>query len=195
MSQLFLSVSANQDKTYRFDFGPAGSASVQGYINLSEKSDYTVKSGYGLLTKGASPVIYDDPILLNNIETDGIISDTHMQFRVDLPPGEYWIELLLPAGERSTWRGRILINDEQVVNQIQQYEKNVEGDTPPVTWLTALLFDNDRSFLQFEIEAENQPTALAGLRIFPKEFGTLILQDGILTMTGEMKAPNSELIV
>jgi len=101
----------------------------------------------------------------------------------------------LPAGERSTWRGRILINEKQVVNQIRQYEKNVGGDTPPVTWLTALLFNNDRSFLQFEIEAENQPTALAGIRIFPNEPGPLILQDGILIMTGEMKAPNSKFIV
>jgi len=73
LSQLFLSVEASQDKTYKFDFGPTESESVKGYKKLSEKSDYTVKSGYGLLNKGASPVIYNESILLDNIETDGII--------------------------------------------------------------------------------------------------------------------------
>jgi len=195
LSHLLLSASAGQDKIYKFDFGPSGSTPGQGYINISEKSEYSEIMKYGLLTSRAYSAIYDESILLNMIESDGIVSDTHIQFRVDLPPGEYWIELLLPAGDRSTWRGSILINDKQVVSEIRQYEQNVEGDTPPVTWLTALPYSNKKSYLQFEIEANNQPTALAGIRIFPKDIGPLILQDGLLTLGREMESPNAEFIV
>ncbi len=193
--QMMFPAKASEYGIFRFDFGPQESSSISDYIVLSEKSLYSKKQGYGLMSDGSLSVIYDNSILLNNIEKDGIVSDASIQFRVDIPPGDYWIELLLPAGERSTWRGRIVLNEKKLVSEIRQYEKNVEGDTPPVSWISAMQFTNEQSFLKIEIEAENQPTALAGIRLFPLDIGPLRLQDGLLVMTEQMNAPNSEFIV
>ncbi|MFC2116725.1 CARDB domain-containing protein [Bacteroidota bacterium] len=193
--QVFSPANASQEKVYRFDFGPQGSPTVPGYKNLSEKSAYQKKTGYGLLSDEVSSFIHQESRLRNQVEVDGIISDSPILFKVDIPPGEYWIELLLPAGEHNTWRGSISINNTLIVSQIEQYEKNVEGDTPPVSWTTTMLFNTDQSHLQIEIKSDDQPAALTGINIFPKNIGPLLLENGKLNQSDRMSAPNSDFIV
>jgi hypothetical protein len=192
---LNLLVYAAEDKIYSFDFGPTESDWAEGYIGISEKTSYTKKQGFGLVTRGATPVLYVGSLLLDPVESDGLESESVIQFRVDIPPGAYWVEFIIPAGKRSSWTGQVLINNQLVAGQIHQYETNVEADSPPVSWMTSVEFNNEQSYMQVELLADNQITALSGLRIFPKEMGPLILNDGMLRSAEELRAPNSEFIV
>ena len=66
---------ASQDKVYLFDFGPVKGPHDSGYINLSEKSYYKNKIGFGLLSDMATSFRHQGSRLLEPVEMDGIISE------------------------------------------------------------------------------------------------------------------------
>ena len=102
--------SAGSAREYRFDFGPADSPVAEGYAGLDASTTYSPQRGYGWSAGGprdytapkpqprrtywwhADPVHFFNEIT-NDLRCDGIESEKPFSFKMDLPKGEYRVEV------------------------------------------------------------------------------------------------------
>lgn len=93
--------SAENSKSYRFDFGPGKVA--RGYKQVLPSTLYTFELGYGF-EPGSVPAGIDRGGWFNSPRRDFCVSDNPFYFSVNLPEGNYRVTVTLgdKAGESST---------------------------------------------------------------------------------------------
>ncbi|WEK34183.1 MAG: hypothetical protein P0Y53_16975 [Candidatus Pseudobacter hemicellulosilyticus] len=116
ISFLLLAMACGQQPTGRnsFQMGRNKQLEKEGYTAVSQKSQYNKSFGYGWLNNPppivAMPVNNKLPLLLHS----GATQDQPMQFRVDLPNGDYWMSLLAGAKDSVPTSISLQINEESL---------------------------------------------------------------------------------
>lgn len=202
---LFLSVNIfslkveaqNQKQDYfLFDFGSQKSRLSKYSIPIDSSCTYSKEKGFGLLSGNLAS--YNDPSLgeiTNSTICDGLISKDSIEFRIDLPPGDYIIEILMHGGERTLWEGSIVINDTEILDRILSYSASYEGQSPPPYWGITRPFKNEGSYLRFKIRAEQQPTMVSGISIYSGNFGPVENIDGKAVAARKLQSPNGDFCI
>jgi hypothetical protein len=174
-----------------FDFGPAADLE-NNYTVVGKNDGYHEDLGYGLLSPAdrdfSRPAALKDS---NNLIYDGIVSESEIRFRVNLQPGEYWIELYLPGGKFNSWSGQIKVNGVLITDSLQTIKSTFEAENPPLYWTIFKKVKTDQPYLIFEIQAENQPSALSALSVFPDNLGPIQLNQGKLIPVEVLRSPNA----
>ncbi|MFQ5865803.1 MAG: CARDB domain-containing protein, partial [bacterium] len=178
-----------------FDFGPANGRVKVGFISVNENTAYSKIRGYGLISEsGRSSVIeVEDLEFPEALIFDGVASSEPIIFRVDVPAGEYIIELFMAGGKLSQWRGEIRANDVLIADTINQYGVSFEGEEPPVYWSLLRKINSSDDSITLSISAKDQDTNVAGISIYKNDFGPIFLKSGKLSAVRELQAPNAKL--
>ncbi|MDZ7374601.1 MAG: hypothetical protein ONB23_11615 [candidate division KSB1 bacterium] len=163
---------------------------------MRPESSYDRESGYGLLGCGYGAArhaarVDEFPEWL----ADAVVSQDSIVFRVDLSPGPYWLEIFVPGGERTVWRGRISANDEVLVADCVPYRWGYEAESPPPYWSFFRKVSVDSTGLVLVVRAEGQPSQLAGLAIYPGDPGPMVWREGKVEPVRPLRTPNAELIL
>jgi hypothetical protein len=155
---------------------------------------YSPEQGYGLLSPGLAP--YDDTRLkqlsLWRVH-DGLQSPDSIVFRLDVPPGEYVLEILMPGGTRTRWTGTMGVNGKEIVRDLQCLSADYEGENPPPFWGVLRRVATDRASLVVTVRAAGQPTAVAGIHCYGASYGPLCWGDEGVAAPIPLSAPNSAL--
>ena len=176
-----------------FDFGPVSAPTKNGYTPVRQNSLYDNKTGYGLLDAAEKSFFESKHKILDSVTADGICSADSITFAVRVPPASYYIELLFGGGLSSRLFTKIRFNDLCIVDTLRTLYVSSERDEPPRSWQSLYHITTEDSLLTISIRAFNQPTDLAGIRIFGNDPGPMHLQDGKLS--AELNnVPNAELI-
>jgi len=187
---------AQDQKCFQFDFGTSKSPLNKYSILVDSASAYSKEKGYGLLSKSQT-TYYDSYLekLTNKTVCDGFRSSDDIEFRVDVNPGEYIIEILMNGGERTIWEGTISINDEVVANRLLCYSANYEGQSPPPYWGLIRKVSNKNSEFVIKIKADKQPTTISGISIYSADFGSIKFLDGKIGDSQKAVAPNASFAI
>lgn len=177
-----------------FDFGPA-SQNAEGAIAIDASCDYNSAIGYGLVESRCEAYSHSKLDFADRFSRDGLKSDASLDFRIDLPNGLYWVELILDGGRFTTWRGEIAVNGSVAATKLRQYTTAEEGESPPSLWQFLTKAEVTDNHLLVTVNAENQPVAVAGIKVFPQEEWPIQYQNGELQINQSFVAPNTNLII
>jgi hypothetical protein len=177
-----------------FDFGSKETPLGKYSIMIDSAYQYDEGRGYGLLNKNYS-TYYDQVLekITNQITCDGISSKDSIEFRVDISPGNYIIEILMHGGERTIWEGSIAINNNAIATRLLSYSASYEGQSPPPYWGLVSKIHNNQSHLIIKIKSDKQPSTLAGISIYSENFGPIKNIEGNAVAVNKMMAPNAAL--
>jgi len=150
--------------------------------------------GYGFISRGLSSFSEDSSYSkIDRRLYDGVQAKQAIEFRVDLPAGRYWIELLMNAGQKGMWRGEITVNDSSIADLLTPFHTNAEGEAPPAYWTLMRPVVIERDVMILRVESTGQNSTLCGLSLLSDQLGPLRLVDGKVIVVGNTEAPNLEL--
>jgi len=179
-----------------FDFGSAESRLEDNAFLISASTIYSESIGYGLRISAEEDYdINSKSSLLDHLIYDGISANEAIEFRLDVEPGEYWIELFMHEGEFNIWRGKILLNESLLTDSICAYKTSFEGEDPPPYWTLMKKVSTSSSHMVLKIFAEGQPSTLAGLHVYKHCQGLLNLNSGKIEFSRSLKSPNALLAI
>ena len=177
-----------------FNFGPDGSAAEAGVTAIGPQTLYSEANGYGLVEPASSTFARlprrDYPY---SPAHSGVVSQDSLGFKVDIAPGKYWIELLMAGGDKTTWKGAIHVNGSLLVDTLHSSETSFEGESPPSHWAILRPLEIAGDSLLISVSASEQASTLAGLSLYQDQIGPLALENGQLTASQELRAPNATL--
>ncbi len=176
-----------------FDFGPTHQIKKTGYIPIGPETEFDKAEGYGLLSRPDSAFLLPYDPLLDEVHCDGLADEEAIRFRVDLPPGCYWLQLSLAGGRFNEWRGEIRANQKFLANTLHQFRLDFEEDNPPRFWSILRKIEVDNGSLILEVRSKNQTTTLTGLSVFRDAIGPLRWRNGRVVAIAPLHAPNAEL--
>ena len=181
-------------KYFIFDFGSKKTPLGKYSIMIDSACRYDKSKGYGLLNKNYT-TYYDQGLekITNQITCDGISSKDSIEFRVDISPGDYIIEILMHGGERTIWEGSIAINNSDIATRLLSYSASYEGQSPPPYWGLVRKIHNNQSHLIIKIKSDKQPSTLAGISIYSENFGSIKNIEGNAVAVNKMMVPNAGL--
>ena len=176
----------------RFDFGPAHSLK-ENFQSVDQSDLYSAEKGYGLLEEAdgfySCPEGKKDR---DNLIYDGVIASDKLAFRIDLEPGNYWIEIYMAGGEFNYWMGEINVNGRMIADSLNAYRATFEEDTPPLYWTFLRKVTVEDNFFILEINSKNQPSTISALSVFHADPGPLLQKDGRLEIVGPFESPNAD---
>ena len=157
-----------------FDFGSKETPLGKYSIMIDSVCQYDGGKGYGILNKNYR-TYYDQGLekITNQITCDGISSKDSIEFRVDISPGDYIIEILMHGGERTIWEGSIVVNNSDIATRLLSYSASYEGQSPPPYWGLVSKIHNNQSHLIIRIKSDKQPSTAAGISIYSENFGPI----------------------
>jgi len=183
-------------QSYVFDFGSEKSPLLENSIRISEKTTYSKNLGYGLIPEQKiSSYNNKKSFFLNERLSNGLTSESGLEFKIDLAPGNYYVEIFMEGGTKSIWNGEVVLNNISTKKVLTRYEENAEGTDPPDDWFMLLQVTNKSNQLQINIKAEGQPTTVSGISIIPVTRAHLWLDNGIIKKDSLFVAPNSNFII
>lgn len=117
---LFAEVFAKKPaRNYLFDMGSDSSVSEKGYARITESSKYNKNIGYGWIKLPHRSVSIDNKKTILSLLSDGVIAETGLTFRTDLPDGDYYVSLLVGNLPGTKTKLHITINDNILYQQIE----------------------------------------------------------------------------
>jgi hypothetical protein len=176
-----------------YDFGPERKPVAARSVLIGSRSRYDAAIGYGLVSDEPEEYISAEQHLQDELTRDGLRSPHPLRFRADVLPGSYWVRLTMDGGLRSSWKGRIVCNGRNIVNDLQPYRSDAEGEAPPSFWVVMFNARVDSAGLILEVDAADQASSMAGLHIFPDQMGPIVLEKGVLRNTTPLRAPNADM--
>ncbi len=182
----------------KFDFGPATSAVMPGFVGVSSAAEYSNERGLGWVAGGTFHRDFDISELLNRHRpADDLCRDfcnvEEATFQVDLPNGQYsvWMMMAPPGG--SIWRpcfkhrtvtanGTVVLDEQYTAENFKKYEFHFEdaedlpGDDLWDKYISFFFkptrFDVDvkdgRLSLDFDGHGERYAAMVCGLVVYPK---------------------------
>ena len=183
------------DFPMHFDFAPKKQMKSTQANLVTEKTQYEKRIGYGLLTDVDSTFVPANGSLQNPLTGDGMISKRPIVFRVDIPPGDYNVELFMDGGKRSFWIGEIRANGILLADTLKQINVSFEGEEPPAYWTLFRPFRNTDECLVLSIFCSNQASTITGLSLYRSDLGPVHLVDGKCLAVRHLRAPNAQVIL
>jgi hypothetical protein len=110
---------SNQEQNYLFDLGSPNSPVENGYIQITESSNYDSEIGYGWIIPPHRAFYRPSNKIKIPLSMDGIIADSHTSFRIDLADGDYFISVLLGILDERISKLSITLNGETVYEKIK----------------------------------------------------------------------------
>lgn len=179
---------------YRFDFGPTADAMWSESVRITPDTKYTKERGYGLLTD--SLTVFSRQSLQLSLGTeisDGLKHDGVISFRIDVPKGKYFIEIIMEGGTREIWEGAIAVNGKVLANHITSFGYSAESAYAPPYWAVIRPIDNESSEIIVRLAAEKQPSSVASIILYSAEPGPIQFVDGVFEKSADASAPNIDL--
>lgn len=113
-------------KPYFFDAGDKSSNFADNHFLISPDVIYQEENGYGWLTENLNPFSRDEWMKSrDDFLIDGI-SDERIEFRADLPEGEWWITIWFEAGMEDSSSVNIFANGENITPELQAFNPGAE---------------------------------------------------------------------
>jgi hypothetical protein len=179
-----------------FDFGPENSRIEDNALLISESLLYDESKGYGLIeSAGHSYQLDSEPILTDDLIYDGISSNQSIEFRIDLEPGDYWIEFFMHGGNFNIWRGEIQLNDSLLADSLVAYSTSFEDEDPPPYWTMMKKVSSTSPQMVLTIDSDDQLSTLSALRVFKHRPNLFCLNNGKIESSQSLQAPNASLAV
>ncbi len=111
----FACLSQRSSSIYYFDFGPAGSEVAPEAVLLTPDMNYTKKAGYGWRSAPESAFVNDEFSKSRDAFNIDGVEGQELDFKIDLPEGEWWITLYTDAGYEDSSTVQLEIN-QQLIN-------------------------------------------------------------------------------
>jgi hypothetical protein len=179
---------------FRFDVG-SGSKFTDPYCaRVDSRTHYSRELGYGLLTRNQSD--YRDSVAARLAVPglgDGVTAPDSISFRVDTPPGQYVLEILMDGGRFTEWKGSVTVNGKKVAGPLQCSSTNTEAEAPPPFWGKLLLVETSTPFLIVTLKADGQLTTLAAIACYPVSAPPVRFESGNVVARAPLKSPNGDL--
>ena len=177
-----------------FNFGDGGQVIKNALPVTTSVIKYRPDRGSGFLSGGMRGFTEDTTYLkIDKRLYTGITSDQPIEFRVDVLPGYYWVEVLMAPGKKGIWRGEITLNDSVVATELTPFHTNEEGNVPPSYWTMMRGISVRKDAIIIRVAAKDQPSTLCGLSVYPDRPGPLHFKDGKISTTELSDTPNLEL--
>jgi hypothetical protein len=113
------SLIAGAKSNYLFDLGPENSPLEPGYKKITNNSCYHDSVKYGWSGKTSKDFYKPDILPGNRLTRDGILADSILDFRVEVPHDEYFVTLFIGTGRKSESCLKIEINGKVVADSIK----------------------------------------------------------------------------
>jgi hypothetical protein len=181
--------------TVIYDFGPAHSATAKGGVAVSETMYYSDSSGFGWSTRNGHGYVSEQRPLQNELTVDGVQSDSTIRFQTKIAPGRYWIRIVMGGGRFCSWKGQIGVNNHTFAADLKPYRLSTEDEEPPPYWAVIERATIKEPLLAIQITAQDQPSTLNAVQIFPDDPGSLVLEKGVLKANSALRTPNAGLIL
>lgn len=175
-----------------FDFGDSAKSAAP-WVGIHYSQGYDESSGYGFVQSPDTFYIQPGNFVVKNFLTHGVRAQGPIEFRVDLTPGRYVLELFMEGGDLSNWQGLISANGLVLADTLRQFRLSFEGKSPPKYWSLLRRINIRDDSLSLKIHAYGQPTTISALLIYKDKAGPLRLIDGEIIPGRPLLAPNSAL--
>jgi hypothetical protein len=123
----------------------------------------------------------------------GLAKEGPIDFRVDLPPGVYAIEIMMDGGSLETWTGEISVDGNILTTRLTSFGFAAESGYAPPYWTCLRTFRSASDHSVLRVHAKGQRTTITSVSVFPYSEGPLTYVNGIFFRTATAGAPNFDL--
>ncbi|RMG28643.1 MAG: hypothetical protein D6730_05180, partial [Bacteroidetes bacterium] len=150
-------------RNYLFDMGPIGGSLEPGFLEVSDLQSYRPEYGYGWLQAPEKSFTQAGRILPENPRVlDGVWTSGRMRFRIDAPPGDYFLTLTLGYAGHDTATTRVLANGQVLLDSLQTPWRRLpyRHHRQPISL--------QQGFLELEFQALEKGAALQSVELRPR---------------------------
>ena len=130
------------------------------------------------------------PSLKTGIEKNGRID-----FKAEVEPCLYYLEIQMNGGNTGHWQGEISVNNSVIVDELYSFTTDPESDEAPNYWSIIRKIKLDSNEFLFSVKANNQQSSLSSLALIPVGENSLKIIDGKTIADKNFIAPNSKLAI